>query len=289
MPCFVHTFLASCIYNYERLAATDNECSRTTGIGKAVAKAFAVAGCSGIALLDINQGGAESVASLIKRERPHDQPELQIYSYGCDISDESSIVSTFEQVRRDLGRVDYAVNCAGVNGAGKPSHELSAREFDRTIAINLRGSFLCSREEIRAMKNQSLDADVYTGIPAVRGQRGSIVNIASGMGVVSMPNIPEYCAAKAGVMGLTRSDAIDYSTHRIRVNSVLPGATDTAMSHGDDEYRQSIEAVAVNIFTPMKRWGRPEEIADVCLFLCSNRASFVQGVSMPVDGGYLAM
>jgi NAD(P)-dependent dehydrogenase (short-subunit alcohol dehydrogenase family) len=265
-----------------------------TGIGLAVAKAFVAAGCSGVALVDLNEAGVEAVAAIQVRGDTfsHGQRntfEQKIHTYGCDISNEASVVSTFEKIRRDFGRVDYAVNCAGVNATGKPSAELSADQFDRVLAVNLRGSFLCSREEIRTMKAQSLDADVYPGIPAVRGQRGSVVNIASGLGVVSMPNTPEYCAAKAGVMGLTRSDAVDYAAHRIRVNAVLPGATMTAMSHGNEEYRIAVEALAVDVLTPMRRWGRPEEIADACLFLCSNRASFVQGVSMPVDGGYLAM
>ncbi|OQV09743.1 hypothetical protein CLAIMM_13832 [Cladophialophora immunda] len=265
----------------------------STGIGLAVAKAFVTAGCSGVAMVDLNEAGVEAVASQIRENASSHGPEQdspqRIHAYGCDISDEASIVATFEKIRRDLGRVDYAVNCAGVNATGRPSAELSVSEFDRVVAVNLRGSFLCSREEIRVMKAQSLDSDVYPGIPAVRGQRGSIVNIASGLGMVAMPNTADYCAAKAGVMGLTRSDAVDYAGHRIRVNAVLPGATMTAMSHGNDEYRKAIETLAVDVLTPMKRWGRPEEIADACLFLCSNRASFVQGVSMPVDGGYLAM
>lgn len=263
------------------------------GIGLAVAKAFVTAGCCGIALVDLNEAGVEAAASQIKGDASsHDQqniPPQKIHAYSCDISNEASVTSTFEKIRSDLGRVDYAVNCAGVNATGKPSAELSASEFDRVFAVNLRGSFLCSREEIRTMKAQSLDADVYPGIPTLRGQRGSIVNIASGLGMVSMPNTPDYCAAKAGVMGLTRSDAVDYAAHSIRVNAILPGATMTAMSHGNEEYRKAIEGLAVNVLTPMRRWGRPEEIADACLFLCSNRASFVQGISMPVDGGYLAM
>ncbi|KAJ9612971.1 hypothetical protein H2200_002912 [Cladophialophora chaetospira] len=255
--------------------------------GKAVANAFAKAKCSSLALLDLDEHGLSAVRASITEGQKG--TASQAYLYTCDISNESSVIDTFRKIQHDLGRIDYAVNCAGVPGPEKPSHECDANDFDRTIAINLRGIFLCAREEIRMMKGQSLDAECYPGIPAVRSQRGAIVNIASGLGVAAMPNTTAYCASKAGVMALTRSDAVDYSSHRIRVNSVLPGATQTPMSHTNDTRRQAIEAVAVDVFTPMKRWGKAEEIADVCLFLCSNKASFVQGVAVPVDGGYLAM
>lgn len=138
------------------------------------------------------------------------------------------------------------------------------------------------------MKAQSLDADVYQGIPHSRAQRGAIVNIASGSAVVALPNQPAYAASKAGVVALTRSDAFDYSANQIRVNAVLPGAIATPMNLIDDRTREVIEKMAVNQRTLLKRWGQPEEIADVCLFLCSKEASFVQGVAWAVDGGYLA-
>lgn len=130
------------------------------------------------------------------------------------------------------------------------------------------------------MRLQSLDSNVYPGVPLARAQRGAIVNIASGLGLAALPNLSAYCASKAGVIALTRSDALDYSAFRIRVNSVLPGAVQTPLTHGDDEVRQAIETTAVNMRTPLKRWGQMEEIADAC-------ASFIQGHALSVNGGCL--
>jgi NAD(P)-dependent dehydrogenase (short-subunit alcohol dehydrogenase family) len=156
--------------------------------------------------------------------------------------------------------------------------------------VNLRGTFLCAREELRIMKAQPLDCDVYAGISAHRAQRGAIVNIASGLAFVAMPECAAYCASKAGIVALTRADALDYSHYRIRVNAVLPGIVETAMTTRSEEARATLQKEAVDSgSTPMKRWGMPEEIADACLWLCGNGASFVQGVTLPVDGGYLAV
>ena len=253
-------------------------------MGSAVAHALARAGCTRIALLDLNTAGLESVQSSILSQVAN--TDIQILTSTCDVSDESSVIKAFDEIRSKFERLDYAINCAGVGGSPNPSDALPASDFDRTLAINLRGVFLCAREELRIMKSQTLDTEIYSGIPAVRAQRGAIVNISSGLAIAAMANSPAYCASKAGVCALTRSDALDYSAFRIRVNSVLPGAIETPLSHASEAMRKAIEAHAVDVMTPMKRWGKAAEIADTCLFLCSNRASFIQGVSLPVDGGY---
>lgn len=256
-------------------------------MGAAVARALARAGCTHLALLDLNTAGLESISSSIQLEKTC--PELRILTLCCDVSDETSVAKAFEVIRREFPRLDYAINCAGIAGKPNPSDVCPPSDFDRVMAINLRGVFLCAREELRIMKSQRLDAEVYPGIPAVRAQRGAIVHIASGLALAAMANSPAYCASKAGVLALTRSDALDYSASRIRVNSVLPGAIETPMTHTVDTTRKAVEAHAVDIMTPMKRWGKAEEIADACIFLCSNKASFIQGVSLPVDGGYIAI
>ena len=215
--------------------------------------------------------------------------ELKILTLVCDVTDESSVTAAFNNIRQEFSRLDYAINCAGITLPPSPTDACSMSDFDRTMAVNLRGLFLCAREELRIMKAQPLDSEIYPGIPTLRGQRGAIVNISSGLAIAAMSNSPAYCSSKAGVLALTRSDAIDYSTHRIRVNAVLPGAIETPMTHTVEAMRKGIEAHAVDVMTPMRRWGKPEEIADTCLFLCSNKASFIQGVSLPVDGGYTAI
>ena len=138
------------------------------------------------------------------------------------------------------------------------------------------------------MKEQ--DIVPYSGasdprVAQLRGQRGAIVNIASQLGIVSRPSAPSYCASKAAVLSLTKSDAIDYSADRIRINAVCPGVIATGMTTGTREIEEML-APAVQI-APMKRMGLPEEVADAVLWLLSAEASFVQGEGLVVDGGYV--
>lgn len=258
---------------------------KDSGIGRAVALGFAHAGCKKIAILDVDAVGLAEVKTAILSEKP----DVQVLALVCDTASETDISKTFAVIYKEFRRLDYAVNCAGISGTAGPTDTSLATDFDRTISVNLRGVFLCAREELRLMKNQSLDTDIYTGIHASRGQRGAIVNVASGLALVALPNCPAYCASKAGVLALTRSDAVDYTSFKIRANAVLPGIVKTPMAMGSESHRQALDSHAVNIMTPMKRWGEPDELADACLFLCSNKASFITGVALPVDGGYLAM
>lgn len=256
-------------------------------MGSVVAHRLALAGCMRIALLDLNKAGLDSVRSSLLLQQKN--VDLKLLTLVCDVTDEVSVAASFDIIRREFERVDYAINCAGITLPPTPTDLCSVSDFDRTMAVNLRGIFLCARQELRMMKSQPLDSDIFPSIPALRGQRGAIVNISSGLALAAVPNSPAYCASKAGVLALTRSDAIDYAAHRIRVNAVLPGAIETPMTHTVEAMRKAIEAHAIDVMTPMKRWGKPEEIADACIFLCSNKASFIQGVSLPVDGGYTAI
>ncbi len=216
------------------------------------------------------------------------QAEPSIAEYNCDVSEPSSVTATFEKVLHRFGRIDYAVNCAGLPTNNKPSTECSVEEFDHINGVNIRGLWLCSREELKVMKEQSLSSETYGNILDSRAQRGAIVNIASGTALVGVPNSPAYATSKAGVVSLTRADAIDYSAHRIRVNAVLPGLVDTPMLRGAVGDVKAFEGMAAPMI-PMKRLAQPEEIADAVLFLCSHRASYIQGHAMVVDGGYTTM
>lgn len=255
-------------------------------MGRTVAHALARAGCTRLALLDQNESGLAEVRTSILAEQTG--RDMHLLTLTCDVSDESSVADAFDVVRREFARLDYAINCAGIGGPLGASDTLAPSDFDKVLAVNLRGVFLCARQELSIMKSQELDADVYPGIPAVRAQRGAIVNISSAAGVATMRSQVAYCTSKAAVLALTRSDAVDYAAERIRVNAVAPGAIETPLTHATEEIQKFVEAHAVD-GTPMKRWGKADEVADTCLFLCSNKASFIQGAMLPIDGGYIAL
>ncbi|KAJ9252339.1 hypothetical protein DTO195F2_7532 [Paecilomyces variotii] len=251
-----------------------------TGIGAATARAFAAAGCTRLAITDTN-------ASLLDKTRTSilsSYPDTTVLAIPGDIAADTFAEDFIAQVVAHFGRVDYAVNCAGVLGKPLVSGEMDIAEFDRVNAVNYRGCWLSSRAELKAMVGQ--DPIKGTTIQDERRtQRGAIVNIASQLGIVGRPNAPAYCASKAAVIALTRSDAIDYSKHNIRVNCICPGVIDTPMTTSDEKTKEMLQpAVAI---APMGRMGTPEEVADCALFLVSEKASFVQGHAMVVDGGYV--
>jgi len=258
-----------------------------SGMGRATAIAFAQAGCPHLALLDINAEGLQETKSLTEKAAPGGTT-LQIETYSCDVTSESSVQDAFKSAKEKFHRIDYSIHCAGIAVFTGPSADCSLEAFDKQNSVNYRGLFLCSREALRTMLTQSFDNEAYphANIPASRAQRGSIVNISSGLALMSQSGIPAYCGAKAGVLALTRTDGIDYATQGIRVNAVLPGIIDTAMTCASPEMRQGMLATAVNQATPMRRFGQPEEVADVCVFLASNKASFVTGAGWSVDGGF---
>ncbi|OIW33220.1 NAD(P)-binding protein [Coniochaeta ligniaria NRRL 30616] len=244
-----------------------------TGIGAAVAKAFARSGCSRIAITDVNKETLmQTQASILTIS-----PQAQVLSVDGDISDEKFVTSLAEQVATKFSRLDYAVNCAGILGPSLRSHETPVDVFDRLNRVNYRGSWLCSRAALGLMlKQEPLDEHPE--------QRGSIVNIASQLGIVARPSAAPYCASKAAIINMTRSDAIDYSQDGIRVNCVCPGVIESPMTTGSEEVTERLRP-AVNI-APMRRMGRPDEVANAVLFLCSSQSSFVQGHALVVDGGY---
>ncbi|KAL5359436.1 oxidoreductase, partial [Aspergillus floccosus] len=249
-----------------------------TGIGAAVAKSFAAAGCERIAITDINDSSLEETKKSILASYPLTRLLVEV----GNIADEQFVEAFMGNVVRDLGRIDYAVNCAGVLGDGVRSTETTTDAFDRINNINYRGCWLCSRAELKHMLEQE---PLPSHDPNRAPQRGAIVNIASQLGIVSRPAAPSYCGSKAAVIALTRSDAIDYSKDGIRVNCVCPGVIETPMTTYNEEVRERLRP-AVDI-APMRRMGKPEEVADTVLFLCSTFASFVQGHALVVDGGYI--
>lgn len=237
-----------------------------SGIGAAVAQMLGEAGCK-VTVADLNPGNAAAVADAITVAGGTAQ------AVTANVADEASVAAMVGAAVSAYGRLDGACNAAGVPQVGKLLHEVSLDEWDRCHAVNLRGLFLCNRAEIAAM--------LETG-------GGAIVNIASTAAMVGFPNGAEYCASKAGAMGLTRGAAIDYATRGIRINAVLPGGTLTPMLKGAMEADPGLEPALAAVH-PMNRFGQPEEIAGAVRWLLSDEASFATGASFAIDGGHTSI
>ncbi|CAK4031988.1 Hypothetical predicted protein [Lecanosticta acicola] len=244
-----------------------------SGIGQAVAVSFAREGCRQIAIADRNEEGlvASKKAALQIAEDAH------VVSYTVDVAEESQVQRVIEAVVKDFGRIDYAVNAAGILSNNQRSHDTALSTFDKINSVNYRGCWLTSRAEIAQMLKQDA-LPTHDGRP---GNRGSIVNFASQLGIVGRPAAAPYCASKAAVISMTQCDAIDYSKDSIRVNCVCPGVIDTPMTRPTMDVLGPAIAIA-----PMARPGTAQEVADAVLFLSSSKATFVQGAAMVVDGGY---
>ncbi|TVY56312.1 3-oxoacyl-[acyl-carrier-protein] reductase FabG [Lachnellula suecica] len=247
-----------------------------SGIGRATAVSFSREGCIKVAICDRDVSGLEETVRLMKRELG-----VEVEVVSVDMLVESQVEEMVAKVVARWGRIDYAVNAAGIIGNNARSTSTTPAQFDLINNINYRGCWLSSRAELAQMITQE-PLGSHDGRPGVRG---SVVNIASQLGVVGRPDAPAYCASKAAVIGMTKCDAIDYSKDRIRVNCVCPGVIATPMTEGDAEFRKALEP-AIDI-APMRRMGTAQEVADACLFLCSSKASFVQGHALVVDGGYV--
>ena len=236
-----------------------------TGIGRSAAIALAQAG-SFVTVAGRTQSTLDEAVDLVRQAGGDGATAV------CDVTEEASIQHAIEVASGPDGRLDFGVNSAGVSGGDdlQPLANYSNEQFDRMIAIDLRGTFLAMKHEIRRM------------LPA---RRGSIVNIASGAGLVGVPGFAGYVAAKHGQVGLTKAAALDYGSQGIRVNAIAAGLVETPLiAQG-----RSPEVLAARIaMHPIGRIGRPEEIADAIVWLCSDQSSFVTGTAIPVDGGNVA-
>ncbi len=234
----------------------------SSGIGQATAFAFAREGAK-VILSDIQERDGVATVNAIKKENG------EAHFISCDVSSEEQVKSLVEKTIEKYGRLDCAYNNAGVEGAPSSTIECSTENWDKTININLKGVWLCMKYEIPAM---------------LRNGKGSIVNCSSIAGLVGFETIPAYVASKHGVIGLTETAALEFAKNNIRVNAVCPGAIHTPMldrfTHGEEKTMAEQD--------PMGRVGRPEEIADSVLWLCSDKASYVTGQSIAVDGGWVA-
>jgi len=233
-----------------------------TGMGLATAKAFAEAGAA-VVLADYKEDAVKAAAEKLDAEGH------KAIGLVCDVSDDAQVAEMVERTVAEFGRIDAAFNNAGVMARIAPTVESSREDWDRVIGINLRGVWSSMKQELRHMERQG---------------SGAIVNNASVGALTGNPGIASYIASKHGVVGLTRTAALEYIKHGIRVNAVNPGLIDTqvardAVSGNEDAYNE----IAKNV--PIRRAGTPEEIASAVLWLCSPGASYVVGHALTVDGG----
>ncbi len=231
-----------------------------SGMGKAMAELFAAEGAK-VVCADIS-GNQDAVAAAIGGAA---------IGVQCNVADEGEVRAMIAAAETTFGRLDILVNNAGFGGGMAPLHEQSTENWDRVHAVNLRGVFFCMKYGVIAM---------------LKSGGGSIVNIASASGVVGWKHHSIYGAAKAGVNQLTRSAALDYAGHGIRVNAIEPGTIWTGLV----ELSKTSPEPPPGIFRlpgiPMDRWGLAREIAQAALFLASDEASYTTGTLLPVDGGY---
>ncbi len=231
-----------------------------SGIGQATARVLAARGAQ-VVVADVDESGARSTAG-----------EINGLSVGVDVADDASVAAMIAFCVDRFGGLDWACNIAGIAPDAKPFVEHTASDWQRTIDVNLSGVFFCMQHELRQMTAQ--------------GRGGAIVNMASAAGVVPAPGQPQYTAAKHGVLGLTKQAAQEFARDGIRVNAVLPGQTDTApMRAYLDALPDQGEKMTRRL--PMGRLATPEEIANTVAWLCSDDASYVNGVSLVVDGGLI--
>lgn len=236
-----------------------------SGIGRATALAFAERGAR-VMVGDRNTDGGDETVAMIQRAGGEATLVL------ADVSDAAAVEAMVATTLETYGRLDYAFNNAGIEGASGPITEADEAEWDRVINVNLKGAWLCMRAELK---------------PMLAAGRGAIVNCASIAGVVGFPATAPYVASKHGVIGLTKSVALEVAGTGVRVNAVCPGVIHTAMV--DRALGTSAEAMAAsNAMQPLGRMGLPEEIASAVVWLCSEGAGFVTGESLVVDGGYVA-
>jgi NAD(P)-dependent dehydrogenase (short-subunit alcohol dehydrogenase family) len=237
-----------------------------SGIGRAASRVFAREGAKLVLADWIETGGAETLRIV------QDLGAEAVFA-KTDVSRREDVDALVAKAVTAFGRLDCAFNNAGIEGASAVTHECTEENWSKVIAVDLTGVWLCMRAEIAQMLKQ--------------GGGGAIVNTSSGAGLAGVRGMPAYVAAKHGVAGLTKAAAVEYGRHNIRVNAVCPGPIRTPMmarllgERPDAEQRFARGG-------PLKRLGEAEEIAETVAWLCSDRASYVTGVPMPVDGGFMA-
>ncbi|SDN26693.1 NAD(P)-dependent dehydrogenase, short-chain alcohol dehydrogenase family [Actinomyces ruminicola] len=255
--------------NAELEGATALVVGAASGIGRACAEAFAREGAA-VVLADIRVQAVRALAEQITADGG------RAAAVSCDVTSEEQVEAAVGTAVELFDRLDIAANIAGVQSEHRELADLPAEEFDRVMKINLYGAFFCTKHELRVMREQAPDAS---------GSRGVIVNCSSQGGLRGIPTIGAYTASKHGVLGLTKSAALEYAARGIRVNAVCPGTCDTPMVAGAAaDAPAHIRAIVDAI--PVGRMGRAAEIAQTVVWLASPAAGFVVGQAIIADGGW---
>ena len=236
-----------------------------SGLGLATAKAFASLGAS-VVLADWHKDSVELAADELKAMG------CAALAVQCDVADDAQVEAMVAQTVAVFGRLDVAYNNAGVQNVLAETADSSRDDYDRVMSINLGGVWSCMKFELQQMRKQG---------------NGAIVNCSSLGGLVGGPERGTYHAAKHGVLGLTKSAALEYASRGVRINAICPGLFWTPMAAQMAASGQSEALDALLKAVPMGRYGKPEEIADVVLWLCSDASSYVTGQSISVDGGFI--
>jgi NAD(P)-dependent dehydrogenase (short-subunit alcohol dehydrogenase family) len=235
------------------------------GMGLSTAQAFAAAGAA-VVLADVDENAVAAAAAELTAAGH------QALGVTCDVSDEAQVAALVERTVGEFGRLDMAFNNAGIMIPVSDAADEPAERFDRVTAVNLRGVWACMKHELRQMREQG---------------SGAIVNCSSLGGLVGNPGRASYHATKHGVLGLTKSAALEYAPRGVRINAVCPGTIETPMV-ADMIAEGELDVASAVADQPIGRLGRGDEIAAAVLWLCSPGASLVVGVALPVDGGYTA-
>ncbi|MBE9605761.1 glucose 1-dehydrogenase [Acetobacteraceae bacterium H6797] len=235
----------------------------TSGMGLATAWAFAEAGAAVV----VSAHNEEDVAKTAKALTDAGHRAIGVV---CDVSDEAQAAAMVERTVAEFGRLDMAYNNAGIQVPPTDAADETAADFDRVNAVNLRGVWTCMKHELKQMRRQG---------------SGAIVNCSSLGGLVGLPERAAYHASKHGVIGLTRSAAVEYAPRGVRINAICPGVIETPMVADMLETQKEAMDEFLKL-QPIGRLGRADEIAQTVLWLCSPGASFVIGVALPVDGGF---
>jgi NAD(P)-dependent dehydrogenase (short-subunit alcohol dehydrogenase family) len=236
-----------------------------SGLGLATAKAFAESGAS-VALADRNENAARAAADQLNAQG---HKAIAIF---CDVADDAQVEAMVKRTVATFGQLDVAYNNAGVQNVLAETADTTREDYDRVMGINLRGEWSCMKFELQQMRKQG---------------SGAIVNCSSLGGLVGGAERGIYHAAKHGILGFTKSAALEYASRGIRINAICPGLIWTPMADQMVAAGQGEALKAMEKSVPMGRVGRPEEIANAVLWLCSDAASYVTGQSISVDGGFI--